>query len=105
MNATTFLDLAAEVEIPEDGTISKTLYQDDRLKVILFGFAAGQELSEHTAAVPAILQFLDGEAEVTLGEQTMASRANTFVHMEANLPHSISAKTPTRMLLLLLKGK
>ncbi|TWU45472.1 hypothetical protein Q31b_06440 [Novipirellula aureliae] len=105
MNATTFLDLATEVDIPADGTISKTLYQDERLKVILFGFAAGQELSEHTAAVPAILQFLDGEAEITLGEQTLTSGANTFVHMEANLPHSISAKVPTRMLLLLLKGK
>ncbi|TWT79254.1 hypothetical protein CA13_06520 [Planctomycetes bacterium CA13] len=103
MVATTYLDLASEVEIPDNSTISKTLYQDDQLKVVLFGFAAGQELSEHTAAVPAILQFLDGEATVKVGDEKFASQANTFVHMSANLPHSIAASKPTRMLLLLLK--
>jgi hypothetical protein len=46
---TFFADLAAKVQPPSDGTLSRTLYQDDRLKVVLFGFAAGQELSEHTA--------------------------------------------------------
>tara|TARA_R110001592_G_scaffold321727_1_gene600325 strand:- start:28 stop:255 length:228 start_codon:yes stop_codon:yes gene_type:complete len=69
----------------------------------LFGFDAGQELSEHTAAVPAMLQFLDGDATVTLGDKTIDAAANTFVHMAAKLPHSISANKPTRMLLLLLK--
>jgi quercetin dioxygenase-like cupin family protein len=104
MNATHFLDLAAQVSIPDDGTISKTLYQDSHVKVVLFGFSAGQELSEHTAAVPAVLHFLDGEASVMLGSETITSQANTFVHMPANLSHSIAAKKPTRMLLLLLKG-
>lgn len=100
---TTYADLAAEIDIQKDGTISKTLYQDDSLKVVLFGFDAGQELSEHTAAVPAMLQFLDGDATVTLGDKTIDAAANTFVHMAAKLPHSISANEPTRMLLLLLK--
>lgn len=101
---TTYADLAAEIDIQKDGTISKTLYQGDSLKVVLFGFDAGQELSEHTAAVPAMLQFLDGDATVTLGDKTIDAAANTFVHMAAKLPHSISANKPTRMLLLLLKG-
>jgi len=101
---TAYADLAAEVEIQEGGTISKTLYQDDSLKVVLFGFDAGQELSEHTAAVPAVLQFLDGDAQVTLGEKTTDASAGTFVHMAANLSHSITANKPTKMLLLLLKG-
>ena len=97
---TTYADLAAEIDIQKDGTISKTLYQDDSLKIVLFGFDAGQELSEHTAAVPAMLQFLDGDATVTLGDKTIDAAANTFVHMAAKLPHSISANEPTRMLLL-----
>jgi quercetin dioxygenase-like cupin family protein len=100
---THFVDLAAEVEPPADGTLSRTLYQDDRLKVVLFGFAAGQELSEHTASTPAILHFLRGEADVTLGADRIAARAGTWVHMPAQLPHSIRAKSPTVMLLLLLK--
>ncbi|QDV62546.1 cupin domain-containing protein [Crateriforma conspicua] len=102
--AKTFLDLTTEVEIQTGGTISKTLHQDDGLKVVLFGFDAGQELSEHTAAVPAILQFLDGDATVTLGDETIQASAGTFVHMAANLSHSITANKATKMLLLLLKG-
>lgn len=103
MNATTFVNLAAQVTIPEDGTISRTLYQDERLKVVLFGFAAGQELSEHTASMPAIMHFVQGEARVTLGNDTIDAQPNTWVHMPAHLPHSIHARTPVIMLLLLLR--
>ncbi|HEY3395929.1 MAG TPA: cupin domain-containing protein [Lacipirellulaceae bacterium] len=100
---TYFADMAAEVEPPADGTLSRTLYQDDRLKVVLFGFAAGQELSEHTASTPAIMHFLRGEANVTLGAEYLSAKGGTWIHMTAQLPHSIQAKTPLVMLLLLLK--
>jgi quercetin dioxygenase-like cupin family protein len=105
MNATILHNLSNEVAIPEDGTISRTLYQDDGLKVVLFGFAAGQELSEHTAAVPALLHFLEGAAHVTLGSEVVAAQPNTWVQMPARLPHSIRAETPVKMLLLLLKAQ
>ncbi|MCI0493187.1 MAG: cupin domain-containing protein [Planctomycetes bacterium] len=100
---TCFVDMAAEVEPPENGTLSRMLHQDERLKVVLFGFSAGQELSEHTASVPAILHFLQGEAAITLGQDTVSAQAGTWIHMPANLKHSIRAKTPLTMLLLLLK--
>ena len=103
MTATAFSDLASQIEITADSTISRTLYQDDHVKVILFGFAAGQELSEHTASMAAILQFIDGEARVTLGDESMDASPNTWIHMPARLPHSIRAKTPVVMLLTLLK--
>jgi len=102
--ATTYADLIDEVAIAPDQTVSKTLYQDEHVKVVLFGFAAGQELSEHTASVPAMLQLLDGAATVTLGSQTLQAKAGTFVHMPAHLPHAIAATDDTRMLLVLLKG-
>lgn len=98
-----FADLAKEVEVPEDGTLTRTLYSDDRVKVVLFGFSAGQELSEHTSSMPAILHFLDGEATVTLGKDTIQAKAGSWVHMSPNLPHSIRTKTPVTMLLELLK--
>ena len=97
-------DLAQQVQTPADGTLSRTIFQDEQLKVVLFGFAPGQELSEHTASTPALLHFLEGEAELTLGAETMEVRGNTWVHMTAKLPHSIRAKTPVVMLLLLLKS-
>jgi len=104
MAATTYADLVKEIDVSGDSTVSKTLYQDDRLKTVLFGFAPGQELSEHTASMPAIMHFLSGEARVTLGAEAIDARAGTWVHMPAALPHSIAAKTEVRMLLLLLKS-
>lgn len=96
-------DLAREVEIPRDAILTRTLYADEQVKVVLFAFDAGQELSEHTASTPAILHFLQGEARLTLGEDSMEARAGAWVHMPAQLPHSIQARTPVVMLLLLLK--
>src|SRR5262249_49585986 len=65
---TCFLDLAAEAQPPEKGILSRTLHNDDRLKAVLFGFAQDEELSEHTASMPAVLHFLRGEAKLTLGD-------------------------------------
>ncbi len=63
-------DLAGH-QPPEDGILTRTLYNDERVKAVIFGFGAGQELSEHTASMPAILQFLTGEARLTLGDDTL----------------------------------
>ena len=52
------INLLDAVEPPGDSIISRTVFQDDQLKVVLFGFGEGQELSEHTAAKPAMLRTL-----------------------------------------------
>jgi len=91
-------------EIPADSIVSRTLHSGDDVKVILFGFAAGQELSEHTAAMPAMLYFVQGEADLTLGEDSLAAKAGAWAHMPPHLPHSIVAKTPVVMLLLMFKS-
>ena len=106
MNApyTMLTDLAHQVETPADGTLSRTVYQDEHLKVVLFSFSAGQELSEHTASTPAIMHFLAGDAELTLGNDEVAAGAGSWVYMPAQLPHSIRAKSPVVMLLTLLKS-
>ena len=100
---TYILDLAKEADPPADGILSRTVYQDDRVKAAVFGFGQGQELSEHTASKPAMLFFVKGEASVGLGDDVRDAQAGTWVHMPAGLKHSIKAKTPVVMLLLLLK--
>ena len=97
-------DLVKAVELPSDGTLSRTIYQDDGLKAVLFGFIAGQELSEHTASAPAIMHFLEGEVTVTLNDESVTAKPGTWIHMPPQMRHSLRAKTPSKMLLLLLKG-
>jgi len=102
-NYTLLHDLVNHVEVPADGTLSRTIHQDEKLKAVLFGFSAGQELSEHTASTPAVMHFLTGQAEVSLGSDTVEVDAGTWIHMPPLLPHGIRTKTPVIMLLLLLK--
>ena len=100
----TFLaDLAAEVQVPPDGILSRTIHTDDRLRVVLFAFSQGQELSAHTAPVPALLYFVRGEASLRLGEEAREAKAGSFVYMAPRLAHGIVAKSPLVMLLVMLK--
>jgi quercetin dioxygenase-like cupin family protein len=95
-------DLTSLIDaFPPDSILSRNLYQDDTLKVILFGFQPGQELSEHTAAVPATLHFIRGKAAVTLGKEKQSAQEGTWIHLPAHLSHSIKAETETLMLLTL----
>ncbi len=104
MSAYTYIaDLCEEITIPENGILSRTLQNDDRSKVVGFGFAPGQELSAHTAPMPAVLYFVRGEAELRLGEDQLEAKAGTVVHMPPQLEHGIRAKSPLVMLLVLIK--
>jgi quercetin dioxygenase-like cupin family protein len=95
----------AMTTIPPDSIVSRTLFSSERLKAVLFGFASGQELSEHTAAVPAVLHFVRGRAELVLGGETRPAGPGTWVHLAARLPHSVRAQGEVVMLLLLLRGE
>jgi len=100
-----FPNIAREVgEIPPDSILSRTLYEDGQLKVILFGFAQGQELSEHTASVPAIIHVLEGKARLMLGGDSKEAGPGTWVRMRAGLQHSVFAQSRLVMLLLMLTG-
>lgn len=96
-----------EIEIPEipaDSIVSRSLLKNEHVDVILFGFAAGQELSEHTSSRPAMLHFISGEADLTLGADKMSAAAGAWVYMPPRLPHSILAKTAVTMLLVMVKA-
>jgi len=96
-------DLLAEISVQPGSIVSKPLASHPGAKVVLFAFDAGQELSEHTAAVPAIIHVLSGKGRLTLGGEETAAGQGTWVSMEANLPHSVHAEEPMFMLLTMLK--
>jgi len=87
--------------IEPDSIVSRTLFKSDRLKAILFGFDAGQELSEHTASQTAILQIVQGEATLVVGGQRHEVGPGFWLQMPPRLPHSVYAKSPLILLLLL----
>ena len=97
-------DVLAEIEVPHEGTLSQTLYRDDRVRVVLFAFDAGQELSSHTASVPAIVEVVRGHLRLTLDDETVDARPGSWTHMPADLPHAVVAEEPSVMLLTMLSG-
>ena len=104
MDYTFLANLQMELAPPEDGILSRILRKDEKVNITLFGFSSGQELSAHSAPTPAILYFLDGEAEVQLGEDKVNAGPGSFVYMPPMLTHAISAKSPIRMLLIQIKA-
>jgi quercetin dioxygenase-like cupin family protein len=105
MNDRTFTridDLVAAARVPERGILSQTISEEDGVRVVLFGFAAGEELSEHTAARAAIIEIVAGTADLVVGGEAFAGAAGTWVRMAPRTAHSIHATTPLVLLLTLL---
>lgn len=100
---TKVLSLAEETRFAENGIVSRTLLNTAQARVILFGFAEGQELSEHTSTQHALIEILSGECEFSLDGKWHTLKAGTLLHMPPNLRHAVQARQPFSMLLTLLK--
>jgi quercetin dioxygenase-like cupin family protein len=95
-------DLRAGVATPDDGIVSRTIYSDPDVRVVLFSFAAGQQLSDHTASRPLTLQVVDGQATIGVGDERIDARSGTWLHLAAGTMHSVEATTSLTLLLTLL---
>lgn len=95
-------DLAALVEVAPESTVSRTVLRAEGVRVVLFAFDSGQELTEHTAAVPILLHVLDGHLRVRADGDEVELRPGALVHIGTRVPHEILALEPSRMALTML---
>lgn len=95
--------LASETQFAANGIVSRTLLRTANSRVVLFGFAEGQELTEHTSTQSAVVQILSGECEFSLGGKPHAVKTGDLIFMPPNLPHALKATTQFSMLLTLSK--
>lgn len=102
-NETKFVSLNDETRFAANGIVSRTLLNTPHSRTILFGFAEGQELSEHTSTQHALIQILSGECEFSLDGQWHTLKAGTFLYMPPNLRHAVKAQQQFSMLLTLIK--
>ncbi len=91
-----------DVEIPVDGTLSQVIFKNERLRVVRFAFDKGQELTEHTASRPVVIEAISGEFDLTFGGSDVVIGPGSWTYLEANLPHSVKARQPSVLLLTLL---
>ena len=97
-----FRDLLAEAPVPARGILSQTLSNEGGIELVLFAFAPGEQLSEHTSARPAIIHVLSGEADLTVGPDAYRAGPGTWARMPADTRHSVVARTALVMALYLL---
>lgn len=95
------LSLPDDTAFRDHAIVSRTLLQTPQLRVVLFHFDAGQELTEHTSPHRATVQVLSGDCEFLLGTEWHSLKAGDFVHMPPGLPHAVRAAERFSMLLTL----
>lgn len=94
-------DIAAAVEVQAGAVVSKVVFRDDNVNVTVFGLDAGEELTEHSAGRPAVVQVLSGRLRFTVDGDELDAGPGFWLHMAAGASHSLVASEPTVMLLTL----
>ena len=97
------VSLEKETRFAPNGIVSRTVFAAPAMRAVLFGFAAGQELTEHTSTQHALVQILSGECEFTLVGRAQTLKTGDLLYMPPGLPHAVRATQSFSMLLTLTK--
>lgn len=99
----TALNLTGLIDYQPGQVISRTLAQVPLANITLFSLEAGEGISTHTTSGDAMVQILDGEAEITIGEKVLNVKTGETVIMPSDVPHGLEARQRFKMLLTVLK--
>jgi quercetin dioxygenase-like cupin family protein len=97
------LRLAEATQFSDAGIVSRALHDQAGVRVTLFAFAAGQQLTEHATPARALVQILSGACEFMLAGKKMPLRAGELLHMPPGLPHAVLATEAFSMLLITIR--
>jgi len=97
------ISLPDETRFAANGIVSRTLFRTANMRVVLFGFSEGQELTEHTSTQHALIQILSGECEFSLAGEVRSLKTGDLLYMQPHLPHAVRATKQFSMLLTLTK--
>ena len=89
----------------QDGSIvSKEIIKKATGTVTIFAFDQDQGLSEHTAPFDALVQIVDGEAEIIISGESHNVKEGEIIIMPAGKPHSLKALKKFKMMLVMVKS-
>lgn len=92
------------VEFAQGSTVSKIIARNEKGNLTLFAFDKGQNLSEHTAPFDAIVQILEGTANIIINKEEFILNQGQMIIMPANIPHAVEAIEKFKMLLIMIKA-
>ncbi|MHC4645518.1 MAG: cupin domain-containing protein [Planctomycetota bacterium] len=97
-------NLAGLVEYAQDSIVSKTILDKSVGTITLFAFDKGQRLSEHRAPYDAVVQVIEGKAQLTIGGKDVQVSAGQVVIMPGHVPHAVAAREKFKMLLIMIRA-
>lgn len=99
------LDIQKLVDYETDSVVSREVIKKELGTVTFFAFDKGQGLSEHSAPFDAMVQVIDGEAEITISGVKNTVSAGEIIIMPANEPHALQAvDAPYKMILTMIRS-
>lgn len=93
------IETTSLVEYQKGTVISKTLTQNKYVNVTIFAFDKDEEISTHKSEGDAMVSILDGEANITIGEENFNVKKGETIVMPANINHSLLAIEKFKMIL------
>jgi quercetin dioxygenase-like cupin family protein len=96
--------LSGLVNYQEGSVVSRVILKRDKGNVTLFAFDTGQCLSEHTSPFDALVQGIEGDAEVTVAGQPIALKPGRVILLPAERPHAVKAITRFKMALTMIRS-
>ncbi|MTI85473.1 MAG: cupin domain-containing protein [Firmicutes bacterium] len=98
------LNLIDLVNYQEGSVVSRTLIDKKAGTVTLFAFDQGQALSEHTAPYDALVNIIDGEAEIIISGNEHKVKSGEMIIMPADEPHALRATEKFKMVLVMIRS-
>ena len=94
-----------DMVVYQDGSIvSKEIIKKPTGTVTIFAFDKDQGLSEHTAPFDALVQIVDGEAEIIISGESHHLKEGEIIIMPAGKPHALKALKKFKMMLVMVKS-
>jgi quercetin dioxygenase-like cupin family protein len=98
------LPLLGLVNYQDGSVVSRVVLKREKGNITIFAFEKGQGLSEHTSPFDALVQAIEGEAEITVAGKPIALKAGEVVLLPAEKPHAVKATTRFKMLLTMVRS-
>lgn len=93
------------VNYQDGAVVSREIVKQPTGSVTLFAFDEGQGLSEHTAPFDALVQVLEGEAEISIAGNPHRMHCGEMILMPAGQPHALKALARFKMILTMIRSK
>lgn len=92
------------INYQDNSVVSREILKGENGNVTVFAFDEGEGLSEHTAPFDALINAIEGEAEIMLSGKAHILKEGEVIILPANEPHSVKAVKKFKMMLVMIKN-